>query len=190
MVMVAVFLEPSVALAVIFTVPFLPLTAVTLPLELTVAIFVLLDVQVSLVFAFPVLSGNLAFNVVLLPALMVVVPESLMLFTEPFMQVRVTFPYFLLPSLAVAVIVTVLPPAFFLKVTRPLESTVAYLVLLDFHVTALLVALEGVTVAFSCTFLPAATLREGVAETATFVTFTTAFLTVTVHVASTLPPLQ
>lgn len=41
--------------------------------------------------------------------------------------------------------------------------------------------------AFSCTFLPAATLREGVAETATFVTFTTAFLTVTVHVASTLP---
>ena len=53
MVMVAVFLEPSVALAVIFTVPFLPLTAVTLPLELTVAIFVLLDVQVSLVFAFP-----------------------------------------------------------------------------------------------------------------------------------------
>ena len=130
---------------------------------------------------------TLAFNVVLLPALMVVVPESLMLFTEPFMQVRVTFPYFLLPSLAVAVIVTVLPPAFFLKVTRPLESTVAYLVLLDFHVTALLVALEGVTVAFSCTFLPAATLREGVAETATFVTFTTAFLTVTVHVASTLP---
>ena len=70
-----------------------------------------------------------------------------MLFTEPFMQARVILAYFLLPSFAVAVMVTFLPPAFLLKVTIPVELTVAILVLLDFQVTALFVALEGVIVA-------------------------------------------
>ena len=93
-----------------------------------------------------------------------------MAFTEPFMQARVIFAYFLLPSFAVAVMTTRLPPAFFLKVTTPVELTVATLVLLDFHVTALLVALEGATVALSCTFLPAAMLREGAAVSLMLVT--------------------
>ena len=65
-----------------------------------------------------------------------------------------------LPSLAVAVIVTVFPPIFFFVVTTPLLLTVATLVLLDFHVTPLLYALDGVTVAFNVTFLPVAILLD------------------------------
>ena len=109
-----------------------------------------------------------------------------MLFTEPFMQVRVIFAYFLLPSAEVAVIVTFLPPAFFLKVTRPLELTVATFLLLVVHFTALLVVLEGATVALSCTFFPAAILRVG-AVILTPVALTTGLATVTVQVAFTLP---
>ena len=65
-----------------------------------------------------------------------------------------------LPSLAVAVIVTVFPPIFFFVVTTPLLLTVATLVLLDFHVTPLLYALDGVTIAFNVTFLPVAILLD------------------------------
>lgn len=56
--------------------------------------------------------------------------------------------------------VTVLPiPAFF-KVTTPLEVTVAYFLLLVFHVTARFFAVVGVTVAVSLIFLPAAICLE------------------------------
>ena len=48
--------------------------------------------------------------------------------------------FFPLPSFAVAEIVTVCPIPAFLTLTTPLLLTVAYLVLLDFHVTALFVA--------------------------------------------------
>ena len=178
--------DPSVALAVMVTVPFLPLTALTLPVLLTVAIFVLLDVQVRVLFALPFMVVTFAFTFAVLPALSVLTPESVIFFTEPFIQVRVIFPYFLLPSLAVAVMVTFFPPAFLLKVTTPLELTVATLVLLDFHVTALFVALDGATATFSCTFLPAAMLRAE-AVTLTFVTLTTALETVILHVAFTFP---
>ena len=57
-------------------------------------------------------------------------------------------------------IVTVFPPIFFFVVTTPLLLTVATLVLLDFHVTPLLYALDGVTVAFNVTFLPVAILLD------------------------------
>ena len=63
-----------------------------------------------------------------------------------------------LPSFAVAVIMTVFPPAAFLIVTIPLLFTVAYLVLLDFQVTALFVALAGDTATLSLSFFPAAIL--------------------------------
>ena len=58
--------------------------------------------------------------------------------------------------MAVAVIVTVFQPIFFFVVTTPLLLTDATFVLLDFHVTPLLYALDGVTVAFNVTFLPVA----------------------------------
>ena len=57
----------------------------------------------------------------------------------------------LLPSAVEAVIVAVPPP---LAVTKPLLLTVATLVLLDFHVTFLLLVLLGVTVAVSCSVSP------------------------------------
>ena len=48
--------------------------------------------------------------------------------------------FFLLPSAAVAVTVTVCPMPAFFAFTTPLLLTVAYFVLLDFHVTFLFVA--------------------------------------------------
>jgi len=155
--------DPSVAFAVILTVPFLPLTVFTLPFLSTVASLVLLDDHTTVLFALPFLVETFAFNFVVLPDLTVVFPESLILFTEPFMQVSVIFANFLLPSLAVAVIVTFLPPAFFLNVTRPFALTVATFLLLEVHVTDLSVALEGAMEALSFTFLPAAMRREGAA---------------------------
>lgn len=63
--------------------------------------------------------------------------------------------FFPLPSVALAVMVTVLPFPAFLVVTTPLELTVAYFVLLDFHVSFLFKFLVGLTVARTVTFLPA-----------------------------------
>ena len=57
----------------------------------------------------------------------------------------------LLPSAVVTVIVAVPGP---LAVTKPLVLTVATEVLLDFHVTDLLLVLLGVTVAVSCSVWP------------------------------------
>ena len=63
----------------------------------------------------------------------------------------------LLPSAVVTVIVAV-PGAF--AVTRPELLTVATVVLLDFHVTALLLVLLGVTVAVSWSVCPVFSVAE------------------------------
>ena len=74
-----------------------------------------------------------------------------------------------LPSFAVQVIVTV--PADF-AVTLPVLLTVAIFVFDDFQVTALFVALVGVTVAVNCIVFPFPTLAV-VLFNVIFVTFTT-----------------
>ena len=63
-----------------------------------------------------------------------------------------------LPSLAFAVMVTVLPAPAALAVTTPLEDTVAYFLLLELQLTALLEALEGDATAFRVVLLPAVRL--------------------------------
>jgi len=68
--------------------------------------------------------------------------------------------YLLLPSVAVAVIVTFLPPVFFFRVTIPLWVTVAIFGLLDFQIRFLLETLSGKTTAFKVSFLPAAICFE------------------------------
>lgn len=75
--------------------------------------------------------------------------------------------FFLLPSFAVAVIVTV---PFFLAVTLPLELTVAIFLLEDFHVTFVLSAVAGVTLAFKVWLF--FTFMDLLPVIATFVTLT------------------
>ena len=67
--------------------------------------------------------------------------------------------FFPLPSLALAVMVTVFPAPALFAVTTPFDDTVAYLVLLELQVTALLVALVGDTDTFSVVDLPAVRLE-------------------------------
>ncbi len=74
----------------------------------------------------------------------------------------------------------------FTAVTFPLASTVAMVVLLLFHVTALLVALAGATVTFNVSAAPSTKLNVDLFSF-TPVTFTAFFVTVTVHFA-VLPP--
>lgn len=102
----------------------------------------------------------MAFNFSFLPAFTDLLPVILTFFTIPFIDVICQEADFLLPSVAVAVMVTFLPPVFFFKVTTPPCVTVATFVLLDFHVSFLLEALAGKTVGFSVTFLPAAIYLE------------------------------
>ena len=115
----------------------------------------LLDDHFNFVFAFFV-ADTFAFKVIDFPAFTCVFPLTLTFFTIPFMEVSFHKADFLLPSCAVAVIVTFLPPEFFFKVTTPLCDTVATFVLLDFHVSFLFVAFAGRTEAFKVIFLPAA----------------------------------
>ena len=65
-----------------------------------------------------------------------------------------------LPSVASAVILTVLPPAFLFKVTTPFLSTVASLLLLVVHFNVLLVAFCGLIRVVNFIFLPAAIFVE------------------------------
>ena len=151
---------PSVAIAVIFTVfPLADFFVVTIPLAFTVAYLVLLDIQRSFLFAFFV-AVTLAFSFSFLPAFTGLLPVILIFFTMPFIDVIFHEAYFLLPSVAVAVIVTFLPPVFFFRVTMPLWVTVATFGLLDFQISFLLDALSGKTVAFKVSFLPAAICFE------------------------------
>ena len=71
-----------------------------------------------------------------------------------------------------------------LAITFPLLLTVAIFVFEDFHVTALLVAVVGVTVAFNVR-VSFGDMVAVVLFKVTFVTFTTGFVTVTLQVALT-----
>lgn len=150
--------EPSFAFAVIFTfLPFPAFFAVTFPADDTVAYFVLLLVQVRVLYA-PAVAVIFAFNATVFPFFTEEAPVILIFVTIPFAILMVYLPLTLLPSFAVAVSVTVFPlPAFFV-VTFPVDETVAYFVLLLFQVTALFAAFAGVTIALSYTDLPYATI--------------------------------
>ena len=82
------------------------------------------------------------------------------LFTAPFIEVIFQDAVFLLPSCAIAIIVTFFPPVFFFNVTTPFWFTVATFILLDFHTTFLFDALLGITETFNVIFLPAAIFLE------------------------------
>ena len=89
-----------------------------------------------------------------------------------------------LPPSSVRTVIVAEPAAF--AVTTPLDETVATVVLLDDHVTALLVALLGETVSVSSYVSPAVNDND-VGDMATPVTETAEDFTVTVQVA-VLPP--
>ena len=80
-----------------------------------------------------------------------------------------TLPDLSVPSVEVAVMTTL--PAFFAVMT-PLASTVAMDSSLDFHVTFLLVALPGLTVAVAWSVLPTETVVPASTVTSTLVTGT------------------
>ena len=152
--------------------------AVTFPDVETVAYFVLLLVQVRVLYA-PAVAVIFAFNATDFPFVTEEAPVILIFVTIPFAILMVYLPLTLLPSFAVAVSVTVLPlPAFFV-VTFPVLEITAYFVLLLFHVIALFAAFAGVTIALSCTDLPYATifvaLEIDILETFTGVGFGSGF---------------
>lgn len=144
-------MPPSAVVTVIVTVP--AATAVTKPAELTVAIAVLLDDQLTdLLEALPgaivAVSCCVAAtdNDVLVGLIVTPVTATVVTVTA---QMAV-----LLPSWVVTVTVAV-PAA--TAVTRPLVFTVAIAVLLDDQLTVLLVALLGAMVAVSCCVPPTET---------------------------------
>jgi len=158
--------------------------AVTTPPDETVATDVLLDDQKTPVFV--ALDGDtVAVRLPVLPATRLIV--------ERFKETPVTET---VPALTVTEQVAVLPPSDVvhvivadpadLAVTVPSEETVATDVLLDDHVTALLVALVGETVGVSSYVSPAVNDND-VGDMETPVTETVDDFTVTVQVA-VLPP--
>ena len=180
-VQVAVLL-PSSVVTVIFASP--SLTAVTLPLPSTVAIFVLSDFHVT--FLLVAFSGaTVATNVTVPPTVSVcAVLSSLTPVTATLPFVTVTLQVaVLLPSSVVTVIFA--SPSL-TPFTLPLASTVAISVLSDFHVTFLLVAPSGETVATNVSVPPTVSERV-VLSSLTPVTATFPSLTVTLQVA-VLPP--
>ena len=118
---------PSVAVAVIVTdLPFPAFLAVTTPLEFTIAYFLLEVLQFRVLLAFFPVVSTVAFIVVFLPAFTVLVLHFNVTFlTADFTILTLVFAVIPLPSVAFAVMVTVLPAPAFLVVTTPLEFTVA-----------------------------------------------------------------
>ena len=124
------------------------------------AYFLLLELQLTALLA-ALLGDTFAFRVIFFPASIVFFPVILMDFTftlEAFLILILIVAFLPLPSLAFAVMVTVLPAPAALAVTTPLEDTVAYFLLLELQLTALLEALEGDTTAFRVVLLPAVRL--------------------------------
>ena len=142
-------------MVVIFTVFFFPAFFVfTLPLDVTVAYFMLLDFQRSFLLA-PLPALTLAFNFSVFPAGTRFFPLMMIFLTSPFM-IRIANVFFLpLPSVAIAVMLTLLPAAFLLIFTTPFLSTVASFGLLVIH----FILLFGRFVV-SLIFLPGAILLE------------------------------
>jgi hypothetical protein len=144
----AFFPLPSRAAQVIVAVPF-P-TAVTLPVLETFATFVLLLFHAT-VLLLAAAGATVAFSVSDFPftsfAVLLLIETLLISILTVILQVAFTP----LPSLAVQMIVAVPFP---LAVTFPALVTVATFVLLLFHVTVLLFAAAGATVAFSANVFP------------------------------------
>jgi hypothetical protein len=138
-------LFPSTEATVITVVP--AVLAVTNPEELTVAMFVLPDDQVT-AWLVALLGATVTVSVSVAPTF----SESDVLFNDtPVTEITgfvtvIAQVAFLLPSVVVTVIVAV--PAVFAD-TRPVTLTVAMFVLLDDQVTALLVASYGRTIAYN-----------------------------------------
>ena len=156
--------------------------AVTTPLDKTVATEVLLEDHVTALLV--ALDGDtVAVRVPVVPA----VKDILVLFretpvTETVEAFTVTEQVAVMPPSAVLAVIVAVPA--FLAVTSPSEDTVATEVLFDDHVTSLLDALEGLTVAVNHVVSPTVMERlEG--ESVTLVTGTD--FTVIEHVA-VLPP--
>lgn len=176
------FFAPSDVVQVIVADP--AALAVTVPSDPTVATDVLLEVHVTLVLV-ALLGETVGVRRYVSPAVNdndVGETETPVTATVAF--VTVTVQVAVLPPSSVRTVIVAEPAAF--AVTTPLDETVATVVLLDDHVTALLVALDGDTVAVRVPVVPAikdilVLFRE------TPVTGTVPALTVTEHVA-VLPP--
>ena len=130
-------------------------TAVTFPLESTVATDVLEDFHVTaLLLALPGLTVTV--KVSLPPTFMLVLVLLKVIPVTGWVTVTLQLALLPLPSFAVTVIVAVPGPT---AVTLPFESTAATDVLEDFHVTALLLALLGLTVTVKVSVAPVFRLR-------------------------------
>lgn len=169
-------LLPSTVVTVMVALP--PPTAVTRPLLLTVATDVLLLDQVTLLLlALP--GDTVAVSCSVFPFAMVV--EDLFRLTPVTETVTDTVQVAVNPPSAVVTVMVALPAP--TAVTRPLLLTVATAVLLLLHVTDLLVASEGATVAVSCSVLPLVRdVEDLLSETAV-----TGCVTVTLQVAVKAP---
>ena len=139
---------PSAVVAVMIAVP-RPL-AVTRPLLLTVDTLVSLEVHVTAELL-ALLGVTVAVSCKVSPLLMVAEVLLRLMPVAGWITVTSQVALKLLPSAVVAVMVAVPRD---LAATKPLLLTVATLVLLDVHVTALLVVLLGDTVAVSCSVSP------------------------------------
>ena len=141
---------PSAVLTVIVAVP--AAIAVTKPVALTVAIAVLLDVQVTdLLLAFA--GASVAVSCCVPPVLIDAVVGLIVTPVTATVAAVIAHVAVLLPSAVVTVIVAVPAPT---AVTIPDAPTVATAVLLDVQVTFWLVALAGAIVAVSCCVDPTA----------------------------------
>ncbi len=141
---------PSAVFTVIVAVP--AATPVTTPAELTVATEVLLLVHVTLLLV--ALAGDtVAVSVAVPPTdMLAVVGVTVTPVTGTLAVVTVTVQVAVKPPSAVFTVIVVVPAA--TPVTTPAELTVATEVLLLVHVTLLLVALAGDTVAVSVAVPP------------------------------------
>ena len=165
-------LLPSFVFTVMVAEP--ALTAFTTPAEVTVATFVLEDVQVTTLFVASD-GAMVAFSVDVLPFAML----SVFALRETPVTGTVTVTLHvavLLPSFVFAVIVAVPAP---IPSTTPAEVTVATFVFDEDHVTVLSDALDGATVAFSVDDFPFARLSVS----ALSVTPVTGTVTFTLQVA-------
>ena len=172
---------PSAVVAVIVAVP--TETAVTVPPVETVATAALLLLHITVLL--PALAGNtVAWSCCVAPTPSCTdVGETVTLVGTISSTSETVQAAALLPELVLTVIIAV-PRAFL--VTRPVEDTVATDALLLVHVTFLLVALAGSTVAVSCCVAPTLSWTDE-GETVTLVGTILPVTSVTVHVA-VLPP--
>ena len=154
---IALFLEPSLAVNLIFALPLLTAVIFTVfpdvSLEEEIFATFLLEVVTAIFLLYVLLGERVALTVAVLPFLANVTDFLLRVSLVAFcaLTVIVQTADLFVPSFDVAVIITF--PGL-IPLTTPFCVTVATLVLEDFQLTALSVALLGSTVAFRVVFLP------------------------------------